>query len=330
MLYSFSCPICDNDDWQAVKEFDYSRSDQLPESLGSWRDYALLRRRVVFEVWFPDSEDVTLWTQYCRVCGFMTCVPRPSVGDIEGKYLFLQTEEKDIGGQDSSEKALKADRRRGDRVYRTIASKVPGKQMTVLDFGGGNGKLLVPFQEQGHTCHLVDYTLSPLPGIQKIGDTLDDVPAAQRYDAILCSHVIEHLGDPRGTVRDLAKYLKDGGVLYGEVPLDMWGGVDLRYDPVTHVNYFTPCSFETLFLREGLTVLKSQTLGGSYNAGRLDVLIILARKSRTASAPRASSKGGDQAARFLNPSLMMRLQRAWRLRRLPTPGAILKRLRSGG
>jgi len=187
----------------------------------------------------------------------------------------------------------------------------------IVDFGGGNGKLLVHFLEKGHLCHLIDYTLKPLPGINKVGDTLDDIPSDQKYHVILCSHVLEHVANPSQTVRELRTHLEPGGVIYGEVPLDIWGGIDISHDPVTHINFFTHYSFEELFRRQGLRVLKSKVFAATYGRRRLDVVMVVAQEGGQGTVPMPSS-GVHQTTRLLNPTLLMRLYRLWRLRRLPT------------
>jgi len=325
LLQSFPCPVCDGNRWHTIGDFHYSRSDDLPSSLGNLQEYVRLRRRVLFEVWFPGAEEVDLHTVFCEECGFVAFSPRPSEADIDAKYRFLQREERDIGGQKASGKARRRDTRRAERVYRSVLRHTDNGPLRVLDFGGGNGKLLGSFQRRGHVCHLVDYSLEPLPGIEKVGDTLEDLAAESTYDVILCSHVIEHLGNPRKTAHGLAARLREGGILYGEVPIDVWGGVDIRYDPVTHVNFFTPLSFELLFAREGLGVLESRQIGGTYGGGRVHATLLIARKGQEpleGALPRAA----DQTLRFLQPTMWMRIQRAWRLRRVPSMGGILRRI----
>ena len=46
---------------------------------------------------------------------------------------------------------------------------------------------------------------------------LDRIPDG-RYDAVICSQVLEHLSDPYGVVARLARKAKPGGVLYIETP----------------------------------------------------------------------------------------------------------------
>lgn len=47
--------------------------------------------------------------------------------------------------------------------------------------------------------------------------SLVQVPDGQ-YDAVICSHVLEHLSNPYAVVLDLARKAKAGGVVYVEVP----------------------------------------------------------------------------------------------------------------
>ena len=46
---------------------------------------------------------------------------------------------------------------------------------------------------------------------------LDAVPDGA-YDAVICSHVLEHLSNPEAVLREVLKKVKPGGVLYIEVP----------------------------------------------------------------------------------------------------------------
>jgi len=327
MLSSFSCPVCSESGWKAIQTFQYGRSDEIPRSLGAYRDYVLLRRRIMFELWFPGAETITLQSVMCRECGFMAYAPRPAEEDIDAKYRFLQATERDIGGQGSSPKAKSADRRRATRVYRAIARHATGGHISLLDFGGGNGKLLAPFLERGHSCVLVDYTQEPLAGVEKIGDTIENVPADRRFDAIICSHVLEHVAQPAQLLRRLSDHLTAGGVIYGEVPAECWRGIEIALDPVTHVNFFTLDTFLDLFARQDLDVLAGKRIVGTYGEGRMEVVLVVARKGTTDGRLR-SRADVREAERLLNPSFWMDLQRRLRLRRLPTVGGMLRTSRS--
>jgi 2-polyprenyl-3-methyl-5-hydroxy-6-metoxy-1,4-benzoquinol methylase len=316
MLWKFDCPACArHDNWEKITSYVYSRSEAVARPVGGWSDYVRLRRQILFDVWCPEDDVVTLESIMCCACGFVCYTPRPTQSNVDAKYRFLQKTERTIGGQRPERRARAADQRRAERVFNTVTRHTSDGRLRVLDFGGGNGKLLQPFVEAGHLCVLVDYNVEPLPGIQKVGDTLDDVPEGDDYDVIICSHVLEHLAEPAQTVRRLAKHLSSRGVIYGEVPLGIWKDIGIASDPVTHVNFFNKNSFENLFGCQGLDVLEATQTVGQYNR-RMDVLIVVATKS-CGSRRTLLNRGTAETRRLLNPTIAMEIHRRWRLRLFP-------------
>ena len=104
-----------------------------------------------------------------------------------------------IGGQSAKRRTVRWDRQRSEHIYRAVARGLRDRQngatLRILDFGGGDGKLLSGFRRRGHDCYLVDYNLQPLTGIEKLGDTLDDLDDGETFDVVLCSHVLEHVAE---------------------------------------------------------------------------------------------------------------------------------------
>jgi hypothetical protein len=264
----------------------------------------------LFEVWLPDADEVLLRAVICSDCGFVGYLPRPDARDLEAKYEFLLEHEAQAG--DELETAIVADRGRGERTYEAIArraARVPGR---VLDYGGAEGRLLSPFLHAGWECDLVDYVEESLPGVNRLGATLSDVPTGRGYDAIICSHVLEHLAEPGATLLELRPFLAEGAVLFAEVPVDLWGGLPIARDPVTHVNFFTALTLEQLLARNGYRVLDRVAMTGSYAGTVKDVTFAVA------------TPGGDgapdgrpavaEAEALLKPALRRRLGRLWRHR----------------
>lgn len=310
MITEFHCPVCEGNAWRALQEIQIERE-------GDWSDYVRLRRRIFFEVWFPGEQSVSLSSRHCSVCGFVAFSPRPTEQDIDAKYRFLQVVAREVSFPPPTEVARHLDEARGQRIYATVRRHVHLARMRILDFGGADGKLLAPFLKGGHECELVDYTERVIPGVKKIGDTLAEAPADRKYDAILCSHVLEHVADPSQIVAQLAARLSDGGVIYAEVPLEMWRGMSaLKWDPVTHINYYNLASFEWLFTARGLSVLESREAGGTYGSERFEVVIVVAGRSGGRREPRHD--GVARTFRRVQPTAMMLLRRSWRLRRRPT------------
>jgi SAM-dependent methyltransferase len=306
------CPVCGIRDWEQVREYRYLRpGDSAPAT--RFGEYVKLRHRVLFEIWFPGSEEATLTSVMCRRCGFMCFTPRPTAEDIDAKYRFLQTTERDIGGQRGDAKSAEVDRKRAERVYRTVVRHRNGDRLCILDAGGGNGKLLRPFIERGHSCSLVDYNVNPLPGVDKIADRLEDVEPGRRFDVIISSHVLEHLAHPNEAIQRMANLLDAEGVFYGEVPVGIWGGIGIEEDPVTHINFFARRSFELLFVGQGMEVLESRAFVGAYNR-RMDVIVVVARRAAGESGISFDGALGEPR-RLLSPSNGDKVRRLWRLRR---------------
>jgi SAM-dependent methyltransferase len=321
---AFPCPICSRDDWTVVQTTVYRPGDRSAPG-GPLTEYELVRRRILFEVWCPGVAEVTLQARACGGCGFVAYSPRPTEDDLDAHYRYLQEVERNIGGSHGSARARELDRRRARRTARAILRHRGDGRLRVLDHGGGDGKLLEPFLARGDDCALVDYNVTPLAGVRKVGDTLDDVSAAERYDAIVCSHVLEHVAQPRELLTALADRLTPGGVVFAEVPLEVWKRVPIHRDPVTHVNFFTPASFRALFERSGLRALELRRERGSYGGSRKDVLVAVGTPD-PAVAPGAAD-GPAQTARLLDPTLAMELGALLRQRRLPKLGGVRRRLR---
>lgn len=322
MRETFDCPACSANDWESVAECHYTRNEPVGSTAPGRADYVSLRRRVLFEVWNPGADALKLTTVMCRACGFLTYHPRPTPEDIDAKYRMLQREEGNIGGR-PDDTAGAADAARARRVFDAVVRHAPAGTLDVMDFGGGDGKLLLPFLAAGHRCALVDYNVSPLAGIEKVGDTLTDVPGDRRFDVVICSHVIEHLADPGEHVEAFRRFLRPGGVVYGEVPFGIWKGIGIEEDPVTHVNFFTTHAFGALFAERGYGVESLERRVGVYNH-RLDVIVAIAAADPARAQP-FPHDGPDEARRHLRPGLATQIGRRIRLRRYPSMASVRRR-----
>jgi SAM-dependent methyltransferase len=323
MLETFDCPACAGNDWETISTDRFVRGQKVRRDSREMEEYVALRRRVLFEVWFPDADEVHLTTVMCRGCGFLTYTPRPSTDDIDAKYRLLQREERHIGSHRQAAD-LELDRRRARRVFDAVATRTGEGPLDVLDFGGGSGRLLMPFREAGHNCFLIDYNVEPLDGITKLGDTLDDLDPERRFDVIICSHVIEHLADPAGHVEHFHHLLRDGGLVYGEVPMGIWKGIGISNDPVTHINFFTTYSFGRLFERMGFNVRLLERGVGHYTR-RLEIIVAISTRDNEATAALANN-GVTEARSRLNPHLGIDLSRRIRLHRYPSLRSVRRRL----
>ncbi|WP_343650149.1 class I SAM-dependent methyltransferase [Herbaspirillum sp.] len=139
----------------------------------------------------------------------------------------------------------------------------------IVDVGCGNGPLLVALAER------FDIPVQRLLGIDfnrmlpdrfsfvqadlNSSDLMELVGDEMRIDAVMSSHVIEHVLDPRRFLRQLKKLVqRSGGVIYIETP--DFSAIDVSRPDVCnllhpqHINYFTADSLGNLMRSVGLVV----------------------------------------------------------------------------
>lgn len=90
--------------------------------------------------------------------------------------------------------------------------------ITLLDYGGGEGGIQ-PKAEWISTS-IIEVSSDNEPKATQINA---NTVKKQSFDIVQCLHVIEHVGHPLNTCRDLLSYCKDGGLLYIEVPIEFPG-----------------------------------------------------------------------------------------------------------
>lgn len=342
----FECPVCTSDAWESVERFIYLRSDSATTGSSGYQSllrkfgtlgrvlvfarphrrpvrsaalsaYERLRREVLFDVWFEGDDEVQLEAVHCTTCGFVCYRPRPDNEDIVKKYEYLKRSEPDQGGQSGHDsEAKRLDIARAKRVYDTCTGYVSGTGLKILDYGGGNGKLMLPFVEAGHDCHLIDYNDNPLPGVVKVGSDIEHFATDSKYDVIICSHVLEHVSDVRGLVDKLKALLAPQGVIYAEVPQEVWAGLKIEADPVTHINFFTASALSNLFVLSGCRVLEKRQQIATYAREHMEVLWVVATDDSTASGVLLPS----DARRVLYPSRRYSLNRLFDLMVRPKLG----------
>ena len=134
----------------------------------------------------------------------------------------------------------------------------------VLEIGCGRGILLETLVNRGFEVHGVELHEQAFQGIdprvkQHVSETLSDLHfPAGHFDEVIIWHVLEHLPDPRGTVREIRRILKPGGVMVVAVPnfaswqsrwsKNAWFHLDLP----RHLFHFPVESLKRLITREGL------------------------------------------------------------------------------
>lgn len=128
--------------------------------------------------------------------------------------------------------------------------------MKVLEFGGGLGNNLLTVCKRADVTMIepseIGRTYASKAGIH-VAPTLQSVKEGE-FDYVLCRHVLEHLDDPLGTLRELRSVLKPGGHLILVVPYER---SDLQPDTDDidfHLYCWNPQTLTNLVRRAGFGV----------------------------------------------------------------------------
>lgn len=298
------CPVCGVTRWRELGHRTYRASEASSQS-----DYVRKRYEVLFSDWFPGQDRVRITSLLCTCCGLITYRPRPGSEDLDAKYRRLQQLE-----NPSRRSVTEVDRARAAEVCGhavRIAGRPVVRDQAVLDFGGGDGRLMLPYVKAGCRCDLVDYVGEPQPGVTRRASALAELPDTTRYDWIIACHVVEHLARPLETVRELASRLSPCGVLCVEVPLEIWGRPPLLAEPVTHINFFTRSSLRCLLEMAGLEVIDCRLASSLHPTGRrLPAIRAVATRAHAHFTPQPP--GTWEADRFLSANPLVQ----WRCRLL--------------
>lgn len=288
--------------WKHIGSRAYRTSDTA-----HLNDYTCARYRVLFELWFPGDTEVTLTSMLYQRCGFVTYTPRPEAADIDAKYRFLGAI--DAPG-DSPNPEGPIERRRARQLFQRLSRRAPISGSThVLDFGGGDGRLIHELAARGADCHLVDYNEKAVPWVRHLGATERDLAPSEHFDLIVCSYVIEHVADPVGVLRALSGHLAAEGTIYVEVPMEIWGRARLPEEPVTHVSFFTPLSLARCLHEAGIGIDSCRLTGYLHPSGRtLLAVAAFGRAGRISPAP-TSTTAAAEVQGFLRPGWRERLRR---------------------
>ncbi|HEX4507406.1 MAG TPA: class I SAM-dependent methyltransferase [Alphaproteobacteria bacterium] len=165
----------------------------------------------------------------------------------------------------------------------SVLERIPTGAARVLDLGcgcGGNARLLsargmkvdgvtVSGREAAEaSAHCADVY------IRNLEEGLPDLPPGRLYDAVICSHVLEHIADPDRMLADIIPRLKRTGVLIVALPnLMLWKSrlklLAGRFEYTetglmdrTHVRWYTFASARRLLEAHGFTVIEALADGG--------------------------------------------------------------------
>ncbi len=120
-----------------------------------------------------------------------------------------------------------------DRMaVRRLVYKIPQPHRTIIDVGGGIGRLVPLYENQWDRIIILDPSLDQLAvakkNLSKIGKvdcvegSAESIPLpARSCDAAICVRVFHHITNPRAVIREIARILTPEGHLILEIPNKM-------------------------------------------------------------------------------------------------------------
>jgi len=213
---------------------------------------------------------VTFTLVRCQDCGFVFTNPRPIPKDLQLYYpqdcphfetststLFEKLVFRQLGGAKISEPAQK----NGQKV---------------LDVGFGPADFLIEKYNAGYECYGVDtsqYALDAAykknPELKLSCGSLEEVAYPDNhFDLVNLSHVVEHMYDPVGTLKEVYRITKKSGVVQIFLP-NLAGlyyfvaGKSGEYFVPQHLNFFTPKTMQKLMWQAGFVNSLVKTVFGN-------------------------------------------------------------------
>lgn len=146
-------------------------------------------------------------------------------------------------------------------VEREAGRLPPGTE--VLDVGAGPGPyrpLLAHCVYKAHDFGQEPDTLGRYTPLDYVSDILAIPAPDASFDAVLCTEVLEHVPDPAGAVREMARLLRPEGRLMLSAPL----GSLLHQEPYHFYGGFTPYWYERFLAEAGFTDIHIERNAGFF------------------------------------------------------------------
>ncbi len=210
----------------------------------------------------------------CTTCGLIYSKWIAANYDHVNETAFTQQLDKYAAKVDKKNRRYKKRLKRFDR-YKTDGN--------FLEFGCNAGAMLVAARDAGWHVKGVDLSASASTyareqlGLDVHTGTVESANYPDDFfDVIYNNATLEHVQHPLSTLKECARILKPGGVLYtNTVNWDSYtrkilGANWLLINPINHIHLFTPANVKTLCEYSGLKHLKTWTTGARVQANAAD------------------------------------------------------------
>ncbi len=185
----------------------------------------------------------------CGECGVATTYPKPSPDGLDQNYSEAYYGPENVKFIPVAERIIEwITNSRARWLHNQISP-----HSRILDIGCGRGLLLKALAQLGHECHGTERSELAATQARRIVEIkiytkpLDECAFPENYfDLVILWHVLEHLEDPVGPLRQTSSLLKPKGILVLEVPnlssiqSSLTGRNWFHLDIERHLYHFTP------------------------------------------------------------------------------------------
>jgi 2-polyprenyl-3-methyl-5-hydroxy-6-metoxy-1,4-benzoquinol methylase len=216
----------------------------------------------------------------CRGCGLVYQNPRPVFDDLRRRYgdqYFSYELENERNFFTLMQLGL------GDIGFDSLAAGLPAPR-TFLDIGCATGMLIESMKGRGWDVAGVDVCRESAEyGIQHrgvrifVGTLAEAAFPAESFSMVHFSHLIEHVPDPRGLLREVRRILKPDGYAVITTPnVDGFQarlfGKSWRSAIADHLVLFSKKTLRRMLLESGFDVHQSVTWGGLAKGTAPDII----------------------------------------------------------
>ena len=214
-----------------------------------------------------DRFSIPCKTKLCLNCGLFRISPRL---DFESNNSFYKFDYRNIyiGDNYNLEQFFYFQKLQGKKILNYVNDYLPlNNECVVFEVGCGAGGILMPFKDANHKvfgCDLgkdyLDFGIDK--GLDLYNGDIETLSKKPKCDLIILSHVLEHFMHPFEEIKKMKSYLKQGGMIYIEVPgareaYKQFGADLLNYFQNAHIFNFTLENLTYFMNREGFRLVKS-------------------------------------------------------------------------
>lgn len=225
----------------------------------------------------------------CRACGLLYANPQWTPDELVGLYRDEYYDEQKNLATDFRERDYEQTRPLHELVVRDLLRRYPllrprgDRPIRVLDYGSGVGYFLVACKKAGLAPLGLDFSdVAARVGRERFGVEVRTDPDGElarlpsdHFDLVTAWQVLEHLRDPRETMRQLVRVLAPCGVFAAAVPhtgalaYRLRGGRWFNVVNPTHLAFFDRATLTRLYEDAGLTHIRRPILWGGGPRPRL-------------------------------------------------------------